>query len=652
MAKLQGQTEAVGNAFRKQIPGSEALLNRLRKATHGTVGDLELMQRSLKFQNFGADVQKLPQLLEFAAIRAQQTGESVDYMVNSIVNGIGRKSLLILDNLGISASRLKEQFHGVSLQSLSVAEVTQGVAEIMEEEMKKMGGYAENAATKVDQITVAHQELRVEIAKRIESGGVLDFFKEVLDGAKLFVQAFPKMEKENFIPVYGFFKTLNDFRENLNALVKVQTAENMALQEFAEFEKEANKEREKALTLAQLQIVANVERLNANNKEIKSWKEKIATLDQAAIADRNQIAEGNKAILYYEGQNIKLNKLNDLLKDYIIVQQQATEATKKQGEAMKDLGLQIDLTFKPINFQNDLDKIADNLNLGMYKVDEKIEIEIEPEIVLSDSWAGGNEKAARFRLAMKEWFKENQDDIIGEGIDFTSGLLQTAVDAEMAHYQLRLANLQNFYDRQNLLAGDNERYKKELALRQQRDTLKIERDQAQAQKRARKFSILIDTAASIAKAWVNPGYPGAIPLTVFLAAQGIAQGAIVDKANPGFKEGVIDLKGPGTRTSDSIPANLSRGESVITAAATEASPMTLKLIQAKKLDDRKLARIIAKAKGTDGAVMDLQQVEGLLGKIASNTQGSDFIQKGVTLYEVKQAREGMTRIIRQKVING
>jgi hypothetical protein len=573
-------------------------------------------------------------------------------MVNSIVNGIGRKSLLILDNLGISASRLKEQFHGVSLQSLSVAEVTQGVAEIMEEEMKKMGGYAENAATKVDQITVAHQELRVEIAKRIESGGVLDFFKEVLDGAKLFVQAFPKMEKENFIPVYGFFKTLNDFRENLNALVKVQTAENMALQEFAEFEKEANKEREKALTLAQLQIVANVERLNANNKEIKSWKEKIATLDQAAIADRNQIAEGNKAILYYEGQNIKLNKLNDLLKDYIIVQQQATEATKKQGEAMKDLGLQIDLTFKPINFQNDLDKIADNLNLGMYKVDEKIEIEIEPEIVLSDSWAGGNEKAARFRLAMKEWFKENQDDIIGEGIDFTSGLLQTAVDAEMAHYQLRLANLQNFYDRQNLLAGDNERYKKELALRQQRDTLKIEREQAQAQKRARKFSILIDTAASIAKAWVNPGYPGAIPLTVFLAAQGIAQGAIVDKANPGFKEGVIDLKGPGTRTSDSIPANLSRGESVITAAATEASPMTLKLIQAKKLDDRKLARIIAKAKGTDGAVMDLQQVEGLLGKIASNTQGSDFIQKGVTLYEVKQAREGMTRIIRQKVING
>jgi hypothetical protein len=162
MARLNGQTEAVGNAFARQIPMSEALLARLRKATHGTIGDLELMQRALKFQNFGADVQKLPQLLEFAAIRAQQTGESVDYMVNSIVNGIGRKSLLILDNLGISAARLKEEFHGVSLQALSVAEVTQGVANIMEEEMAKMGGYAENSATTVDQITVAVQELKVE----------------------------------------------------------------------------------------------------------------------------------------------------------------------------------------------------------------------------------------------------------------------------------------------------------------------------------------------------------------------------------------------------------------------------------------------------------------------------------------------------------
>lgn len=43
------------------------------------------------------------------------------------------------------------------------------------------------------------------------------------------------------------------------------------------------------------------------------------------------------------------------------------------------------------------------------------------------------------------------------------------------------------------------------------------------------------------------------------------------KAALGFKDGVVDLAGPGNETSDSIPAWLSRGESVITAAGTRAN---------------------------------------------------------------------------------
>lgn len=43
------------------------------------------------------------------------------------------------------------------------------------------------------------------------------------------------------------------------------------------------------------------------------------------------------------------------------------------------------------------------------------------------------------------------------------------------------------------------------------------------------------------------------------------------KASLGFKDGVVDLEGPGSETSDSIPAWLSKGESVITAAGTRAN---------------------------------------------------------------------------------
>jgi hypothetical protein len=43
----------------------------------------------------------------------------------------------------------------------------------------------------------------------------------------------------------------------------------------------------------------------------------------------------------------------------------------------------------------------------------------------------------------------------------------------------------------------------------------------------------------------------------------------------GFKDGVVGLEGPGTERSDSIPAWLSKGESVITAAGTKANRQEL-----------------------------------------------------------------------------
>ena len=107
IAKLAGEAEGVKAAFDK-LPNSTALMIQLKEATAGTVSELELMKRTVQATNFGIELEALPKLLEFAAIRAQQTGQSVDYLVDSIVTGIGRKSPLILDNLGISAVALKE----------------------------------------------------------------------------------------------------------------------------------------------------------------------------------------------------------------------------------------------------------------------------------------------------------------------------------------------------------------------------------------------------------------------------------------------------------------------------------------------------------------------------------------------------------------
>ena len=107
MAILAGRIQGVEIAF-KRLPQNTVILEEMRRATNGVLTDFELMQRILQAQNFGLPIEKLGILFEFASTRAQQTGISVDYLVDSIFTVLGRNSLKILDNLQINIGELKE----------------------------------------------------------------------------------------------------------------------------------------------------------------------------------------------------------------------------------------------------------------------------------------------------------------------------------------------------------------------------------------------------------------------------------------------------------------------------------------------------------------------------------------------------------------
>ena len=99
--------DGVIHAFRNlNQPG---LLDNLRKATKGTVSDIELMKAAVKAKDFRIPLEDLGKYLTFAQLKAQQTGQSLDYMVDSIVTGLGRQSPQILDNLGLSAAEISEK---------------------------------------------------------------------------------------------------------------------------------------------------------------------------------------------------------------------------------------------------------------------------------------------------------------------------------------------------------------------------------------------------------------------------------------------------------------------------------------------------------------------------------------------------------------
>jgi hypothetical protein len=121
---------------------------------------------------------------------------------------------------------------------------------------------------------------------------------------------------------------------------------------------------------------------------------------------------------------------------------------------------------------------------------------------------------------------------------------------------------------QNSTLSEEEKKNKieELNKNAARKKYEIEVKQFKADKALKLILAAIDVAASIIKASPN------IPLMATAGAIGAVQVAIIGASQPPspprFASGIVGLKGAGNSTSDSIPAMLSNGESVITASGT------------------------------------------------------------------------------------
>lgn len=123
------------------------LLENLRKATKNTVNDVQLMTAAVQANDFRIPLEDLGKYLQFAQLKAQQTGQSVEYMTDSIVTGLGRKSPLILDNLGISAAEISEK-------TKETGDFMKAVAEIVDTQLAEAGETYISAADRAAQKTV------------------------------------------------------------------------------------------------------------------------------------------------------------------------------------------------------------------------------------------------------------------------------------------------------------------------------------------------------------------------------------------------------------------------------------------------------------------------------------------------------------------
>lgn len=720
MARLSGQTEGVKTAFERAFPGSFALLQQLRQATRGAVTDFELMQRTLQATNLGLEVQSLPRLFEFAAIRAQQTGESVDYLVDSIVRGIGRKSPLILDNLGISAVRLKEKFNGAALEAQSVGDVTKAVSEIAEEEMAKMGGFVETAATSVDQLNVAWTRLKTNLASRIDSSGIINFFRDAFNGAANLLKTQKEIDKE--ITQQRASTEFASLRENQLAETRIENGKRVkqTQQDLVNAAQAEIRERMKLIEAGKVELLilkqkfdqasftknGTTEEINANIK----IREQISAQGANLIKNISFYEETVKLLRAYSDgldkvtgkQLITISTLRDDLKE---LQRQREEATSI-GDTSELDRLQREILL----LDNRILKIADNIKWQQQWNREK-EMQAlaainaaEEEKVLGDAIESVSNKLGRIaekapsvtesieemtneldifseeltgealanitafdnELKKKEFFIRLRLGIQGEGGETseiqafvneqlkklgdtiyqgTVDNLHSIVDAELASYRQRIAANEEFYDHQIQLAGDNERVKEQLRTREAASTKKLRDELARKEKAAKRTHVLIDVAAGIAKALATYPWPYSLIPAAIVGAQGAFQLAQINRQPTSFAKGSpIGIKGPGTETSDSIPANLSRGETVMSAWETRNAGNVLKEIRAKTLDNKKLREL---KEGRGPVVSPAADMQGVI-KAIKDQKHPDVVKTSNIVYESKKYTEEYKKRVRSR----
>lgn len=627
MAKLSGNVDGVNRAFTR-LPNATLLLNDLRKATHGTVTDLELMQKALTAQNYKIPLQNLGTLLEFAATKAQQTGQEVNHLVDYIVSGIGLRSIKRLDDLGFTANRLKGALGGVSLQAASMGEVVNAVTELMNEDLKKTGGFAETSKTQVEQLEVSWAKLKLTVSEFLTSPKLLQFYNSVVTNFSNGV---------NYL--LGGQKKVNTELAKEQAIKEVTGFQEMNLN------KEVLKDKQKATDIVQQEANTRLQLIGRNNDEIKSLKERFKVLTDSGKMMNYQEAEEVKKIKeqvqFYDFRNLVLKESIRILLEY----NRGLEKTEEiQEKIVKDTerSLPDNLAFmrgkKPdkqdsLIDRNSLVDVAAQLEAAL-KTIPAINFKVTPYIPL-DEW----DKVA-------QEFAANWQNLVSQGIGNVTSVITAGIQEQANQYDAELNHLRAYYDEAMNLAGDNEKVKKELAIKRDREERVLRQKAFEADKEAKRLTTIINAAAAVINAFATLPYPAAIVASVAIAGETAAQLAIIANTSyKGYKDGVLNLKGPGSETSDSIPARLSKGESVMTAKQTRESFGILSDIRAGRLNDRVIKQLVNN--GGSQAILDDTRI---VKAIENQPKPPSLVKQGRQIYEVYEDKQRNKRYIRSKNI--
>ncbi|MFN7405270.1 MAG: hypothetical protein ACK5SL_01875, partial [Cyclobacteriaceae bacterium] len=191
-----------------------------------------------------------------------------------------------------------------------------------------------------------------------------------------------------------------------------------------------------------------------------------------------------------------------------------------------------------------------------------------------------------------------REESLGQLVNYSTMAFNEILRSRSVAVQQEMALLENQYRYELSLAGNNADARNAIQQRYDQQRRALMNRQAQVDQQNAIFGILVNQGPGIAKA-ISSAPP---PLNFALGAAVAAYFALMLNNQrriqaPRFKDGVFGLDGPGTETSDSILAMLSRNESVVPARKSRRFASVLKpmieddnfsMIDLKRIVDRSL----------------------------------------------------------------
>ncbi|MEQ9426960.1 MAG: hypothetical protein RJQ09_21230 [Cyclobacteriaceae bacterium] len=403
---------------------------------------------------------------------------------------------------------------------------------------------------------------------------------DLLETTASFETRLASAELEKLKEQFGNLKTEDDYKNKIEELKQKNTE---LLESFDSLQVAQHAHEEAASS--------GLNMLDAFNLVTTDAEKSMADLDSQLQKARVEFEANQGAVAFLEQQLKSLNKQTD-----------------KGKKSWDDYTISIGFTHDEFaEFLNTLKKedfkTLDQLtNEWLNTLEEAPEVIKEQKDAIEETMKVAEDYLA-WKKAADEAQLEHDHEVASAGIDLALTTANSLVDIFQARNERELGILAAREDRELALVGDNEARKLQIRGRFDQEEEKLRKKQAKRDKALFAFEklgaigqIIIQTRLAVAKAFASSPLTAGEPWASIArvnGALGIATVAAQSIPALALKDGMYNIQGPGTETSDSIPIWGSKGETMVSARPSKRFGWMLKpMVEDKNFNESKLARLV------------------------------------------------------------